>query len=62
MRRERIQSLKMEKQMHSERKEHKMVETTYMGILCGILGGLVIIGLIGCNMRKKRDSAETEKD
>lgn len=38
-----------------------MVETTYMGILCGILAGLIIVGFIGCGINRKRENSERDK-
>ena len=35
-----------------------MLETSFMGILAGILALLIIIGLIGCQKDKKRKEAQ----
>ncbi len=32
-----------------------MVETAFMGILMGILAGLIVVGLIGCKIKRKRE-------
>jgi hypothetical protein len=37
-----------------------VVETTYMGILFGVLTGLIIVGLIGCARKRKLEEKQEQ--